>query len=401
LLGISSTTFAEDFSYSKLTETLLNQDPDPAQPGDYVELRFKIEKEGNEELKDIEYELVPEYPFSFDSSDKAIKNLGDWVGNSDDKEYYILYYKLKVDEGALEGVYELKMYQTSSNLVVTKEIEFDIRVDEDKSPNLIIGKVETSPNKLIANYDEGLIKLEIVNIGDEAAEQVILDLSIPEGFEESFGYSTRANLGTIDAGASKIAEFYLDTNEGLVKGNKLAKLNIQYKESDEKQQDEIKTQVKDFNIAIFARPEYKILEFVAPELVPGKKADLHLKIQNIGSGDSDSTSIQIFKDSSQPFDFADKSDFIGKMNVNDEGEVIFNIEVDEDAQAKEYKLKLQIRSVVNGDVLTEDETISIMVNDISTANPGESLTLRIALYAIFLVIGLIVGYRYGLKKSKK
>ena len=400
LMSAVSFSFAEDYKYSKLTETLLNQDPDPVEPGDYVELRFKIEKEGNEELKDIQYELIPEYPFSFDSSDTAVKSLGDWIGTSEDKEYYTLYYKMKVDEDALEGSYELTMYQTSANNPNKKETKFDVRVDEKKSPKLLIGKVETSPNKLIADYDEALVSVEIVNVGDEAAEEVILNLDLPEGFEESFGYSTRVNVGTIDAGASKTADFYIDTNEGLLKGNHQTKLNIQYKEDDENQEDEIKNIVQDFDIAVFGRPEYELTSIEVDPLSPGTKGQIKLTIKNIGSRESDSTSIQVFKDSSQPFDFTDKSDFIGKMDVNSQGQVVFDIDVDEDAEYKEYKLKLQVRSVVDGDVLTEDETISVVVNGEKKSPASENTSLRFAIYAIMLIVGLAFGYRVGLKKGK-
>ena len=390
----------EQFKYSKLSETLLNQDPDPVEPGEYVELRFKIEKEGNEELKDIKYELVPEYPFSFDGSDKPIKNLGDWVGTSDDKEYYTLYYKLKVDDDAIEGTYELTMYQTSLNSPNKKEIKFDVRVDESKRAKLLVGQVQTKPSKLIADYDEGLVKVEVVNVGDDKAEEVILNLNLPNGFEEAFGYSTRVNLGTIEAGDSKFASFYIDTQEGLSKGNHKAILDIQYKEDEENNGNEIKSIKKDFDISVFGRPEYKVMDVNVDKLSPGQDGKIKFKIQNIGSRESESTTVQIFKDSSQPFDFSEKSNFIGKMDINSNGEVVFDVETEKDAQPKEYKLKLQIRSVVDDDVLTEDETISVTVNPLPKAKAGESTTFRLVIYALMLLIGTGIGYKIG-KKDKK
>jgi len=396
-----SANAVEQFKYSKLSETLLNQDPDPVEPGEYVELRFKVEKQGNEELKDIQYELVPEYPFSFDGSDTPIKKLGDWIGTSDEKEYYSLYYKLKVDKDALEGTYEVKLYQSSAANPNNKEVEFDIRVGESEEANLLIGQVKTNPAKLIADYDEGLIKVEVVNVGDGKAEEAIIELNLPEGFEESFGYSTRVNLGTIEAGSSKTAEFYVDTIEGLTKGNHKATLNIQYKEDEDKVEDEVKTIEQDFDISVFGRPEYKIVDTQIDLLSPGKDGKIRFKINNIGSRESDSTSVQIFKDSSQPFDFPEKSNFIGKMDVNNNGEVVFDVETDADAEAKEYKLKIQIRSIVDGDVLTEDETISVVVDSAPKAKPGESLTMRFGIYGIMILVGLGIGLKAGKGKNHK
>ena len=391
---------AQEFDYSKLSETLLNQDPDPVEPGEYVELRFKVVKEGNEELENIEYELVPEYPFSVDKSDSAVKEVGDWRGNSDENEYYILYYKLRVDEDALEDTYELKLLQRSEN-GLEREVEFDVRVDEKKSPELVIGRVDTSPSKLIANYDEGVVRIEFVNVGDEAAEQVIVDMDVPKGFEESFGYSSRANLGTIDAGESKIGEFYLDTNKGLEKGNHGAQLSLSYKEDDDGVEDDIKEIKKGFNISVFGRPEYELKEVYVDNLTTGSSGEIKLKVENIGSRESDSTSLQIFMDSSQPFEFDDKSEFIGKMDVNSMGEAVFNIEVDDDAKPKEYKLKLQVRSVVDQEVLVEDEIVEVNVNKRREVGILGSDYFEYSVYLILLIVGLIVGYRLGIKGSRK
>lgn len=399
-LAINTTNAASNNDYSKLTETLLNQDPDPVEPGEYVELRFKVEKSGNDLLSNIQYELIPQYPFYFDGSDEPIKKLGDWIGTSNEDEFYILYYKLKVDENALQGKYELTLKQTSQDISLEREINFDVRVDEKKSPKLIIGQVQTSPSKLIADYDEGLVKVEISNVGDEKAQQVIVNLNVPDGFEESFGYSSRVNIGTIEAGESKFAEFYLDTKEGLAKGNHKTTLNLQYKEDDTNvENDKIKNIQENFSIQIFGRPEYKVTDLQVSKLTPGKSGEIKFKIQNIGSRESDSTSVQIFKDSSQPFNFEDKSDFIGKIDVNDEGEVTFNIDVDKEAEIKEYKLKLQIRSVVDNDVLTEYETIIVNIQKETENQITQSGYLKSLLYILVLVIGFILGRVYK-KKNK-
>lgn len=405
LTGLIFPVTAADFDYSKLTETLLNQDPDPAEPGEYVEIRFKVEKEGNEAIENIEYELVPTYPFSFDSSDTPIKKLGDIIGNLEDDEHYILYYKLKVDENAIEDIYELSLKQRSSETLSEREIEFEIRVGESQTPNLLIGNINTVPAKLIADYDEAEISVEIINNGEGEAKQVVAELIIPNNFEESFGYSTRTNLGNIIAGSTNTAKFYLDTQEELFSGAHKTKIKLTYKEDTPNAQDEVKTIEIPFDIKVFGRPSYEILNLEVNELTPGKlSGEFKLQIKNTGSRESDSTSVQVFKDSSQPFDFDDKSDFIGKLAVGETADSLFTFEVDEDAEAKEYRLKLQIRSVVDNDVLVEDEVITLKVEDVTKApKAGENSILRFMLYGVFLIIGIFIGIRFGknLKVKKK
>jgi hypothetical protein len=293
------------------------------------------------------------------------------------------------------------LYQTSESAIGEKEIKFDVRVSDKESPELVIGNVRTSPSKLIANYDEGLVEVEIVNVGDEVAKSVIVEMNLPEGFEESFGYSTRANIGTISAGESKIASFYVDTNEGLFKGNHKSSLSLSYKEDDDNVKDNIKVVNKDFNISVFGRPEYELSDIQISNLTPGSKGEIRVKVKNIGSIESDSTSLQIFKDSSQPFEFDDKSQFIGKMDINSQGEVVFNLEVDEDAQIKDYKLKLQIRSVVDQDVLTEEEVVEVSVGSGRGVGGTQKSYINYGIYLALLIVGLVVGYRFGLKNNNK
>lgn len=392
---------ADDYSYAKLSETLLNQDPDPAVPGEYVELRFKVEKEGNEKLENIKYELITAYPFSFDNSDSAIKYIGDWRGFSDTDEYATLYYKLYVDEDAVEGTYNLTLVQTSSNINAKREIEFEVRIDEKNEANLVVGNIVTTPSRLIADYDEGLLEVEIVNNGDDDAKQVIAKLNLPEGFEESFGYSNIANLGTIEAGETKTAKFYIDTNEMLDKGTYPTTVSIDYKEANQDLSNDIRNITLPFNIKVFGKPHYEIKDVVVEELYPGVVGkQIRLMVENIGSKASDTTSIQVFKDSSQPFSFSEKSEFIGSMEVGDSGQAVFLLDVKEAAIAKDYKVKLQIRSVVDSEVFTQEETIDITIANMEKPIQKDGGVLGYVMYGIVGFIGAILGFSFARRKRK-
>lgn len=395
MMSLSAVAVAADVSdYAKLTETLMNQDPDPAEPGEYVELRFKIEKQGNELISDITYELIPSYPFSFDSSDTSVKKLNDWIGNSDEEEFYMLYYKLKVDEDALEDDYEITLRQTSSDSQIVRDTDFDIRVGESKLPELVVGDVQTAPAKLIADYDEASVTVEFVNNGEGDAKQVIAEMKLPERFEESFGYSTRKNLGTIAKGENKKVTFYFDTLEGLTKGQHKTTIEVLYKEDTANANDETKVVQIPFDIDVFGRPSYDIEVLSVDDLKAGDtKKSFKVKVKNVGSFESESTSVQVFKDSSQPFSFDDKSDFLGKLNVGEELQSVFVFDVDSDAVAKDYKLKLQIRSVVEGNVLVEEESIVLPVSAVKQSPVAENPLFRFLFYAVFLVMGVFIGMR--------
>jgi len=54
----------------KLDISLINQDPYPAIPGDYVKVVFQVNGVSNPECGKVEFELLDKYPISFDPTDE-------------------------------------------------------------------------------------------------------------------------------------------------------------------------------------------------------------------------------------------------------------------------------------------------------------------------------------------
>lgn len=396
LVSIVAANSAESYDFGSLKVTLLNQDPDPANPGEYVELRFNVEKIGNEEMEDISFELVPDYPFSFDASDSPIKELGNWKVQADDSTYYRLYYKLRVDENAIEDTYNLTLIQRANGLESSQK--FGVRVDKPRDIEFSVGSVKTNPQQLVPDYDDGSIDIELVNIGEEDAYQVVSTMKLVDGVEESFGYSNRVSLGKIEAGSAKTATFYVDTLENLSAGTHETQLEVKYKDNDN---NVVETIEIPFELRVFGKPQYNVIfSNVTSNLVGGESGKISLRLENIGEQDADLVSLQVFKDSTQPFSFDERSDFIGKLDQNAQGDAVFTFDVDESAPAKEYRLTLQIRSVVDGDVFVEEKDLIIPIEN------GEKSGSMTPLFILFSVlIGIVVGYFIGKKrinnKSKK
>jgi hypothetical protein len=387
-----------DSDYSKVKATLLNQDPDPAQPGDYLELRWKVEKLGNEAVDDVRYKLEVEYPFSFDNSDKSEKLIGSWKGYSEEDEFYTLYYKLRVDDDALEDTYTLKLKNTHADTELWYTEEYDVRVGEKQETKFVLGNIVTSPIKLTADLKEAEIHVDLENIGDADAEAVSVELDMPEGFTASYSGSDRESLGTIEAGQSKTGIFYIDTDENLVGGDYTFKTIINYKEEGD-EDNEYKSVLKTFDIHVNDLPKFELVSFeTMPEIVyPGSVVSVKLVVKNVGGEEGESVSLRAFKESSQPFEFEEKSDFIGKLAPGEEGEVILKLDVDKDANPKKYNLDVEIRSIDGNTVLIDEDQFSFEVVHGSEEKDYSSL-ITIAIVA--LIAGLI-GFFIGMKYSKK
>lgn len=386
----------EDPSYLKTT--LLNQDPDPAQPGEYVELRFKVEKIGLGDLQDISFELTPEYPFTFDKTDSAIKSIGSWSGFADDDEQYILYYKLYVDSTAKEWSYETKLSvkSKSNGQFTTQTSKYNILVGEKKESSFVVGKLSISPLELVSDSSDNKLTIDIENIGNGNAEKVVADIELPQGMSPSFSYSDRSILGNIPANGNKQAEFYIDLDKTIKSGVHEATINLKY--ADESDEDNVYKQIKiPLEIPVHGQPQFEIIrtEFNPTTFSAGDSVQAHIIVKNVGEEEAVGVSLKTFKESSQPFDFTDKTDFIGKLEPGDEGEAVISFTVNNEAVIKEYILDAEIRGVYNEEVFVNDALIKVKVDESTKKTIKVSLIITILL----ATIGVIVGFVFGRKRK--
>ncbi len=384
----------KDFAYLEIN--LLNQDPAPAKQGEYLDLRWKVVKQGNDDMNDITFHLDAKYPFSFDKIDTPEKKLGTWAGYSDDEEYYILHYKLLVDENALEDTYELDL-ELSDSLGSKRIRTFDIDVGEKTEPKFVLGTLTSSPTKLLADTNENELQITLENIGDEDAEVVRMELDLPEGFSETYGYSSRANLGTVAESSNKVGTFYVDIDETVFEGEWEGSVKIFYKEEND-DENEYKSVTLPLRIPVNGKPMFSIEQVsTIPETVTlGSDVELHLLIKNIGTEEAESVSIRVFKESSQPFEFDEKSDFIGKLKPGESGEAVIKFDVESKATAKKYLLDLEVRGIYNDEVLIENEVVSLTVQQGNTTNWTLFIVILVAVIVVLFMI-----YFHTTKRKKK
>lgn len=372
-----------DTAYIKITK--LNQEPDPATPGKYVELRFTVVKMGNDLLNDITFRIEPKYPFSIDSGDSNIKVIDAWKGSSDIDEYYTLYYKLKVDEDAIEDSYSLNLFYSTKEGSWTK-FETDIRVDDSNKPNLELGLIRSEPNKVLSDTQDNVLNIEIINTGDGNAENVIAELKFPNGFENAFGYSNRVNIGNIPAHSSKIAKVYFNVND-IMHGSYNSRLNLLYKEENE---DEMLSLELPTTIEILSKPKFSIesIKFDKENIFSGDSVAMNIVVKNLIDKDVESISVRAFKESTQPIEFQEKSDYIGTLNSNESGEAVIKFDVKKDAEAKKYILDLEIRSIYNEEVYVQNEKVIVPIN--SKENKVDQNFITFFLIGIIIVLIIVI-----------
>ena len=180
---------------SNVDITLINQDPATAQPGEYVDLKFKISNQGLDPAEDTSVELVESFPFSLDPDVSANRELGDMRGAAIGDDSYIVEYRVRVDENAVESENEISLKYTTGDDDFSVTRDFDISVDDVGTDfELSAGKVSASS-----------IPVNLDNIGDKPAESVHVVLPDQSGIEKE-GLETQV-VGSMDSGENKEVDF--------------------------------------------------------------------------------------------------------------------------------------------------------------------------------------------------
>ena len=113
--------------------SMINQDPYPAIPGDYIKIVFQVNGLDNPECKNIEFELLEQYPLVFDPNSNPIININAGTYSQDFSSFLIAPYKVRIDENALDGdnPIEVRYRYGLQNLYL--EQEFSLNIEDSRA----------------------------------------------------------------------------------------------------------------------------------------------------------------------------------------------------------------------------------------------------------------------------
>ena len=156
--------------------TMINQIPDPAEPGKYVDLRFKFENNGSKAAENVEAEILPQYPFSLDPGTSAVKSLGSINPQQKGDNGVIIKYRLRVDKDALEGESEVKLrYRANKGVWITMP-EYKINI-QPYDAILLLDKVVSNP-EIIGPGEKATVDITFNNIAEILLKKVRVILKL-------------------------------------------------------------------------------------------------------------------------------------------------------------------------------------------------------------------------------
>lgn len=310
-----------------------------------------------------------------DSSPFDISGQKEWTTNFSANEEKTKRFIIEVDDDA-----ESKRYDLEFNLDDEQDDwdnYFLVRVVSD-SAELNLGEITSIPKKITPGLNEVEIKINIKNSGEYDAEDLIAKLELPEGFIASSSYSTISHIGDLDSGDSKIVSFYFDVEEKLDNFESQAVLVLEYNTDGEEE-----IQRLNVNIPVFAIPQFEILslEKLTGEIYPGTKSKIKVAIKNIAQEKANDVSLRVYERSDQPFEFIEKSSYIGSLNSNEVGYAVFEFETNNKAAPLKYVLDFQVRAV-DGE--------NVIVKDLSSSMEVKKKEFNLTNYLGYILLGIIV-----------
>jgi len=230
-----------------LNAALINQDPYPAIPGEYVKVVFQLTGIEDPECGNIGFSLKEGFPFSLDPESRGYTTLkGGTYAGREFSSYLIVPYKVRVDENALEGNNTLVVdYYTGGNNSGVKVIkDFDINVKN----------VRTDFEINVKDYDyvTNTITFGILNTGENDAEALAVDIPKQENIDIKGG--SRSIIGSLNSKDDTTFSF-----EGTPRNGEI-KLNVLYTDAVNKRREIEKTVI--FDSSYF---EGRVKDIVAPK----------------------------------------------------------------------------------------------------------------------------------------
>ncbi|MFQ6051283.1 MAG: COG1361 S-layer family protein [Candidatus Hydrothermarchaeota archaeon] len=328
-----------------------------------------------------------------------------FVDNSAQDNSYVVPILLRYEEESEAAVHQQEIVQESKSRTITRTRQIEnqeqieimrVGVRVKGIPDLAIANVMTDPKQIRIGYDYATIELDIENNGKGPAESVRAELIPVYPFKPSWSMTNIANIGLLEPGATKSAKFTVDVAEDARAGTYEVPLILTFKERDGTEHEVNHT----INIMLKGKPRFELFDIKTDpaKVKAGEKVRLSFKIKNTGSEQAESVDVRVIKKADQPFDFEERSDFIGTLDPNDVGEGSLTFTVKDNADIKKYLLKIKINCA--GDKEEGDINVYTYEKSIPVEVVGKKLRIS-GILLLFLVILLAGGYGYYYVRKRK
>lgn len=398
-LAVSSTipTDAPDIDI-----TLLNHEPDPVGPGELVELRLKLENNGQGVVEDVYVDIDPEFPFYLRPGDSGSKFIGDVTSYQKNDKAYTFDFTLITENSAIDGRYEVDVYYRGSTVSGKDKVNVTVRA---RDANVGIHSIATNPQKLVPG-SQGMISVDVRNYG----ASIVKDITLKLDFSSStlpiapIGTSSEQKVERLNAGEGKLFNYKVIPFPDA--SSQIYKVPVVLTYFDTSGLKYNKTDV--IAIIVGAEPELKVTIDDTEVYKADSNGEVTFRISNKGVTDvkfltatiTDKSSKDNKTNSKKFVVIGSNSKYVGGVDSDDFELVKFDIYVEKGAKQAIIPLKLDYRDD-NNEIYEENVEITLPLYSGSDLNKfGIEKSSPIGIILSVLVVGA-AAYWYFMRRKKK
>jgi hypothetical protein len=395
VLFISLSSVGSAAEGADLKVSVLRYEPVPAEIGEYVSVWVKVENLGYAKADDLTIKIVPDYPFSVDSTENAIVNVGILTPDNAAVHEYRLY----TDSAAKQGIGTFEVwYQEESGGTWFKK-EFELRVGSEsfdsKGTIQLLGEPVKEPEVFMPG-DKGTILFTLQNSAtdysitidgvqyDTNARIQSASLEGTEGIKVTTG--TYYGNGVIGPGESVDLTYNIEVAEGTPDGTYYLDFSIVGSSHSYNSNWRIPLKVDSSSVRVIPSK---------PLTLENGEGTLEFDVANIHPNALSSVSVKL---EAEGIEFSPSEYFIGSMDSDE----LFTIEINAKAVSKDIIFPLDLVVVAdyrNGlNEHTEKITTRQLQHHVVESGGSSGIYLVVLL---LVVVGAGAYYLYKKKQVKE
>src|SRR3990167_1126659 len=305
-------------------------------------------------------------------------------------------FRVKASNDAPAAKYKLRVkfqyFVDNKPIDAAKVHDFFIDV---KKEGIILGvaNIITVPSAVRPGDNYVELDTYIENSGSKNSKSVEAVLNLPEKLKHSYTNNNRLWIGKLAANESKKATFFINIEDDAKPAKYNLDLEFNYMDLDNNKY----TKKVIIPFLVKEKPIIDVVD-VKGNGKAGSAINLEVYLKNTGTEDAEAVDARLITQSSQPFSFDSRSNYIGELKVGETAKAIFKVKIDKDAEFKEHFLKMLIRA--KGDSDKGDENIYTFNRRavIQVEGKAPNRLIGVGIIAVAIVIGLGI-FKIVRKKS--
>lgn len=382
--------------FADIAVTLISQEPDPAEPGNYVDLRFKFDNNGTGVAENVEVELLPEYPFSLDTGVDAVRSIGTLQSMQRGDIGVIVKYKLRVDKNAVEGENDIKIRfrADKGSWIEPEEFKVDIQT---RDAILSVDDISISKEALEPGSKNN-VKIKVSNKADSVLRDIKVRLELGSLPFIPLGSTNEKNVYQIGAKENYEFDFDLLANPDASAGSYQVPLKIIY--ADELGKVYVRNDTIGFIVG--AKPELSVTLDESTIFEKEKTGEIVVKVVNKGVTDIKFVSLKLVQSDGYEM-LSNEEVYLGNIDSDDFETADFKLFVKKTKnKAVKIPIIMEYKDANNNDY---KQSIELDLN-LYSASEAKKFGLKegnglVGILIVIVIVGAGLFYyrRYGKKKK--